>query len=110
MFYALTSLLLFQGMTSVALYGLGNIRDERLNRMFQVPFHLCSSQLCNDFLHWNNCLDNSNITCQPLLTIDIIFCITILQTPHSVQWMRPGTQDGESASDWFNILVLHQNR
>lgn len=25
-----------QGATSVALYGLGNIRDERLNRMFQV--------------------------------------------------------------------------
>lgn len=25
-----------QGETSVALYGLGNIRDERLNRMFQV--------------------------------------------------------------------------
>ncbi|XP_062184298.1 double-strand break repair protein MRE11 isoform X2 [Phragmites australis] len=58
--------LLKKGMTSVAIYGLGNIRDERLNRMFQ--------------------------------------------TPHSVQWMRPGTQDGESVSDWFNILVLHQNR
>lgn len=28
----------FQGSTSVALYGLGNIRDERLNRMFQVFF------------------------------------------------------------------------
>lgn len=27
-----------QGSTSVALYGLGNIRDERLNRMFQVSF------------------------------------------------------------------------
>lgn len=27
-----------QGLTSVALYGLGNIRDERLNRMFQVFF------------------------------------------------------------------------
>ncbi len=25
-----------QGSTKVALYGLGNIRDERLNRMFQV--------------------------------------------------------------------------
>lgn len=25
-----------QGSTAVALYGLGNIRDERLNRMFQV--------------------------------------------------------------------------
>jgi double-strand break repair protein MRE11 len=24
--------------------------------------------------------------------------------------MRPGTQDGDSVSDWFNILVLHQNR
>nr|APZ84309.1 double strand break repair nuclease MRE11A [Zea mays subsp. mays]APZ84320.1 double strand break repair nuclease MRE11A [Zea mays subsp. parviglumis]APZ84328.1 double strand break repair nuclease MRE11A [Zea mays subsp. parviglumis] len=63
---AVYPVLVKKGMTSVALYGLGNIRDERLNRMFQ--------------------------------------------TPHSVQWMRPGTQDGESASDWFNILVLHQNR
>ncbi|KAI3515686.1 hypothetical protein L1887_14589 [Cichorium endivia] len=26
-----------KGSTSVALYGLGNIRDERLNRMFQTP-------------------------------------------------------------------------
>ncbi|PUZ49106.1 hypothetical protein GQ55_7G299100 [Panicum hallii var. hallii] len=63
---AVYPVLIKKGITSVALYGLGNIRDERLNRMFQ--------------------------------------------TPHSVQWMRPGTQDGDSVSDWFNILVLHQNR
>ncbi|RLM74523.1 hypothetical protein C2845_PM15G25720 [Panicum miliaceum] len=63
---AIYPVLIKKGITSVALYGLGNIRDERLNRMFQ--------------------------------------------TPHSVQWMRPGTQDGDSVSDWFNILVLHQNR
>lgn len=55
-----------KGTTAVALYGLGNIRDERLNRMFQ--------------------------------------------TPHAVQWMRPEAQDGCSLSEWFNILVLHQNR
>ncbi|KAF7836778.1 double-strand break repair protein MRE11 [Senna tora] len=55
-----------QGSTAVALYGLGNIRDERLNRMFQ--------------------------------------------TPHAVQWMRPESQEGCEVSDWFNILVLHQNR
>ncbi|MBA0730319.1 hypothetical protein Golax_020414, partial [Gossypium laxum] len=54
------------GSTAVALYGLGNIRDERLNRMFQ--------------------------------------------TPHAVQWMRPEPQEGCEVSDWFNILVLHQNR
>ncbi|KAJ3675665.1 hypothetical protein LUZ60_004707 [Juncus effusus] len=59
-------ILIKKGTTSVALYGLGNIRDERLNRMFQ--------------------------------------------TPHAVQWMRPETQDGAPVSDWFNILVLHQNR
>ncbi|KAG8043620.1 hypothetical protein GUJ93_ZPchr0458g22771 [Zizania palustris] len=58
--------LIKKGTTFVALYGLGNIRDERLNRMFQ--------------------------------------------TPHAVEWMRPETQDGMSVSDWFNILVLHQNR
>ncbi|WCJ32108.1 Double-strand break repair protein MRE11 [Euphorbia peplus] len=59
-------ILIRKGSTSVALYGLGNIRDERLNRMFQ--------------------------------------------TPHAVQWMRPESQEGCELSDWFNILVLHQNR
>ncbi|KAK9674419.1 hypothetical protein RND81_12G231500 [Saponaria officinalis] len=59
-------ILIRKGTTSVALYGLGNIRDERLNRMFQ--------------------------------------------TPHAVQWMRPEAQEGSEISDWFNILVLHQNR
>lgn len=59
-------ILIRKGTTTVALYGLGNIRDERLNRMFQ--------------------------------------------TPHAVQWIRPQDQDGCSVSDWFNILVLHQNR
>ena len=32
------SLFELQGSTAVALYGLGNIRDERLNRMFQVLY------------------------------------------------------------------------
>ncbi|KAI8557735.1 hypothetical protein RHMOL_Rhmol04G0032800 [Rhododendron molle] len=63
---ALYPILIRKGSTSVALYGLGNIRDERLNRMFQ--------------------------------------------TPHAVQWMRPEPQEGCQVSDWFNILVLHQNR
>ncbi|CAO2833472.1 unnamed protein product [Amaranthus hypochondriacus] len=59
-------ILIKKGSTSVALYGLGNIRDERLNRMFQ--------------------------------------------TPHAIQWMCPDAQEGCQVSDWFNILVLHQNR
>lgn len=59
-------ILIRKGSTAVALYGLGNIRDERLNRMFQ--------------------------------------------TPHAVQWMRPEAQEECQVSDWFNILVLHQNR
>ncbi|XP_039012903.1 double-strand break repair protein MRE11-like isoform X2 [Hibiscus syriacus] len=59
-------ILIQKGSTAVALYGLGNIRDERLNRMFQ--------------------------------------------TPHAVEWMRPEPQEGCEVSDWFNILVLHQNR
>lgn len=62
----LCPILMRKGSTSVALYGLGNIRDERLNRMFQ--------------------------------------------TPHAVQWMRPEAQEGCQVSDWFNMLVLHQNR
>ncbi|EFH40581.1 hypothetical protein ARALYDRAFT_495511 [Arabidopsis lyrata subsp. lyrata] len=63
---SLYPILMKKGSTTVALYGLGNIRDERLNRMFQ--------------------------------------------TPHAVQWMRPEVQEGCDVSDWFNILVLHQNR
>ncbi|CAH2069999.1 unnamed protein product [Thlaspi arvense] len=63
---SLYPILMKKGSTTVALYGLGNIRDERLNRMFQ--------------------------------------------TPHAVQWMRPEVQEGSDVSDWFNILVLHQNR
>ncbi|MFQ6662445.1 hypothetical protein Gotur_030284 [Gossypium turneri] len=59
-------ILIRKGSTAVALYGLGNIRDERLNRMFQ--------------------------------------------TPQAVQWMRPEPQEGCEVSDWFTILVLHQNR
>ncbi|KAJ0267133.1 Double-strand break repair protein MRE11 [Hirschfeldia incana] len=63
---SLYPILMRKGSTTVALYGLGNIRDERLNRMFQ--------------------------------------------TPHAIQWMRPEIQEGSDISDWFNILVLHQNR
>lgn len=59
-------ILIQKGTTKVALYGLGNIRDERLNRMFQ--------------------------------------------TPHAVRWLRPETQEDSHLSDWFNILILHQNR
>ena len=33
----LAPILLQKGATKVALYGLGNIRDERLARMFQTP-------------------------------------------------------------------------
>jgi double-strand break repair protein MRE11 len=54
-------ILLQKGTTRVALYGLGNVRDERLYRTFE--------QKC-------------------------------------VRLMRPT----ESRNDWFNILVLHQNR
>ncbi|MCO5557015.1 hypothetical protein L7F22_010570 [Adiantum nelumboides] len=59
-------ILIQKGTTKVALYGFGNIRDERLNRMFQ--------------------------------------------TPHAVRWIRPEIQGDSPVADWFNILVLHQNR
>ncbi|CAM8999231.1 unnamed protein product [Rhodiola kirilowii] len=38
----LSPILIKKGLTSVAMYGLGNIRDERLNRMFQ-PFRVKSN-------------------------------------------------------------------
>jgi hypothetical protein len=39
--------------------------------------------------------------------MDVVF---LFQTPHAVQWMRPESQEGCEVSDWFNMLVLHQNR
>lgn len=78
----------------MALYGLGNIRDERLNRMFQV----LSLELFLLFNFWFK-----------LLTY--VFGLSLIsQTPHAVQWMRPEAQEGCLVSDWFNMLVLHQNR
>ncbi|CAL5003737.1 unnamed protein product [Urochloa decumbens] len=33
------------------------------------------------------------------------------QEPHAVKWVQPETGDGTPAyDDWFNILVIHQNR
>ncbi|KAF2076751.1 hypothetical protein CYY_001940 [Polysphondylium violaceum] len=54
-------LLLSKGETKIAIYGLGNVRDERLHRTFQKQ---------------------------------------------NVKLMRPN----EAKEEWFNILVLHQNR
>jgi hypothetical protein len=83
-----------QGSTAVALYGLGNIRDERLNRMFQV----FSMKLFLLFNFWFEALT-------------YLFGLSLIsQTPHAVQWMRPEAQEGCLVSDWFNMLVLHQNR
>ncbi|KAF7102611.1 hypothetical protein CFC21_103716 [Triticum aestivum] len=59
-------ILIKKGATSVALYGLGNVRDARLSRMFQ--------------------------------------------TPGAIGWMKHESTEDISLSDWFNILVLHQNR
>ena len=57
---SLSPLLLKKGETRISLYGLGNIRDERLNKTFRR---------------------------------------------NNVEILRPN-DDG----DWFNIMVLHQNR
>ncbi|KAJ3384660.1 meiotic recombination [Lobulomyces angularis] len=57
----LSPILLKKGTTNLALYGLGNVRDERLNRTFRR---------------------------------------------RNVKILRPS----ENQEDWFNIMVLHQNR
>lgn len=44
------SVIFIQGSTSVALYGLGNIRDERLNRMFQVFSEQASKHSMHPFM------------------------------------------------------------
>lgn len=34
----------------------------------------------------------------------------VLQTPHAIEWIQPESLDEMPLSDWFNIVVLHQNR
>lgn len=48
------------------------------------------------------------LKCTYILVWHVI--LFLFQTPHAVQWMRPESQEGCQVSDWFNILVLHQNR
>ncbi|CEL93287.1 unnamed protein product [Vitrella brassicaformis CCMP3155] len=72
--------LLRKGQTKVALYGLGNIRDERLHRAFsnvQVKFHVPKRSVA---------VDND------------------MGVDGSSDGQEPG------ASEWFNLMVIHQNR
>ncbi|KAK9868394.1 hypothetical protein WJX84_007759 [Apatococcus fuscideae] len=62
----ISPVLIQKGSTKLALYGLGNLRDERLGRMFQ--------------------------------------------TPGCVEWARPEDSPEFPMDEWFNLMVLHQNR
>ncbi|KAK9844671.1 hypothetical protein WJX74_005353 [Apatococcus lobatus] len=62
----ISPVLIQKGNTKLALYGLGNLRDERLGRMFQ--------------------------------------------TPGCVEWARPEDSPEFPMDEWFNLMVLHQNR
>ncbi|GJX62896.1 double-strand break repair protein MRE11 [Tanacetum coccineum] len=63
-------ILIKKGITSVALYGLGNIRDERLNRMFQTPHAVQwmhpepqeDCQVCSTFLVLHQNSDGESTT------------------------------------------------
>ncbi|KAL0410072.1 UNVERIFIED_CONTAM: Double-strand break repair protein MRE11 [Sesamum latifolium] len=81
------------GVGQITLYPILIKRDERLNRMFQV-YELSDSGYSYSHLG---------------LVFSLALCYEN-QTPHAVQWMRPEAQEGCQVSDWFNILVLHQNR
>ncbi|KAM0858359.1 hypothetical protein ACQ4PT_047883 [Festuca glaucescens] len=64
---SLHPILIKKGATSAALYGLGNVRDTRLSKIFQ--------------------------------------------TPGAIKWINHGSpEDALPSSDWFNIMILHQNR
>lgn len=55
---------------------------------------------------------------KPLLQVELYMNYLILnmvhafifQEPRAVNWMLPESRDETPESDWFNILVLHQNR
>uniref|UniRef100_A0ACD6ABA2 Uncharacterized protein n=1 Tax=Avena sativa TaxID=4498 RepID=A0ACD6ABA2_AVESA len=63
---SLHPILITKGATSVALYGLGNVRETRLSTMFQ--------------------------------------------TPGAIHWMIHGSLEDMPTPNWFNIMILHQNR
>ncbi|XP_051209059.1 double-strand break repair protein MRE11 isoform X1 [Lolium perenne] len=63
---SLHPILIKKAATSVALYGLGNVRDTRLREMFQ--------------------------------------------TPGAIKWINHESPEDMPLSNWFNIMILHQNR
>ncbi|KAK1609206.1 hypothetical protein QYE76_032879 [Lolium multiflorum] len=63
---SLHPILIKKAATSVALYGLGNVRETRLREMFQ--------------------------------------------TPGAIKWINHESPEDMPLSNWFNIMILHQNR
>jgi hypothetical protein len=92
-------LLLSKGTAKVALYGLGNIRDERLHQVSCCHLSSESSEHCNCAYSKHMLLrDISHVT----------FCLLQTFKEKKVEWLQP--DQGEGGDMWFNILVLHQNK
>lgn len=81
----ISPILIKKGTTNVALYGMGSMRDERLNRMWQgkkVRFLKPAMERRSEKDNSDNSNDNENMN----------------------------DSDDEEDKEWFNIFTLHQNR
>lgn len=96
--------LMTKGSSKLALYGMGNVRDERLHRTFEmdgVKVSRAEKQwtrlACDEraFLFSSLCL--SHPLCSLFLFLSLVFLC---------QWEKP---QGDP-SQWFHLCVVHQNR
>ena len=96
-------------MTKLALYGLGNMRDERLGRLFQTPGAVtwCApGRGC--LVHRTQHLTAQHARrARPRLGD---FCTACTKQVGAARRVRTATEDGVAASEWLNVFVLHQNR
>jgi double-strand break repair protein MRE11 len=110
----ISPVLLRKGSTHLALYGLGNLRDERLCRLFATPGCVewcvrggshavhrqqrthCSMLLKSASAALSSCQVGGN---QPACCLPLAPCRA-----------RPAPTPQLGKDDWFNVFVLHQNR
>lgn len=100
--------------TSVALYGLGNMRDERLNRMWnKKKVRLSNMDSIHDMLFLLSCPSlrggHPSIHPCPPHTHTIIPSPTHTRT-RQVKFLRHRGTTEEHRSEFFSIFVIHQNR
>jgi len=95
--------------TKLALYGLGNMRDERLGRLFQTPGAVtwCAPGRVCPARRTQHLYAQRVRQARPRRGDS---CNARTRQAGAARRVRTATEDGVAASEWLNVFVLHQNR